>query len=83
MLKLRCQEKRGDIKPKRQEMFQFMATDDRVTTETVQTGNRQINYLCTLNNLNYVHKILLYFYLLANYFRSPNNKVFVLITQNT
>ena len=50
MLKLRCQEKQGDIKPKRQEMFQFLATDDRVTTETVQTGNRQINYLCTLNN---------------------------------
>ena len=48
MLKLRCQEKQGDIKPKRQEMFQFMATDDRVTTATVQTGNRQINYLCTL-----------------------------------
>lgn len=53
MLKLRCQEKQGDIKPKRQEMFQFMATDDRVTTETLQTGNvRQINYLCTLNNRN-------------------------------
>lgn len=51
MLKLRCQEKQGDIKPKRQEMFQFMATDDRVTTETLQTGNvRQINCLCTLNN---------------------------------
>lgn len=50
MLKLRCQEKQGDIKPKRKEMFQFLATDDRVTTETVQTGNRQINYLCTLNN---------------------------------
>jgi len=65
MLKLKCQEKRGDIKPKRQEMFQFLATDYRVTTETLQTGNvRQINYLCTLNNSNYVHKILLYFYLL-------------------
>ena len=30
MLKLRCQEKQGDVKPKRQEMIRFVATDDRV-----------------------------------------------------
>ena len=55
-----------------------------MTTETLQNGNvRKINYLCTLNNSNYAHKILVYFYLLSNYFRSPNNKAYDLITRNT